>query len=990
MNNLWNIYKIPILIASVAVTSSIITYKSIVYTKKQDDVLNISDEITETLVNEVQESESNIIDTIDLDYNLSKHIQSIYECINSQSHDNIENHLDIIIDKVLDILKEIFQPKVIAIEVLSGDQSKYYHSKELSNITIEKTKGLAKISLDSNKLIYIDDCKYIPRFMSFEPSDDNIDNILCCPIYLHDDLFGFLYFINSTINITNNIKKFDIIFENFIQSLEKSFVYYKNLLEQKKLNALLSIIRIQSADKSLNQLLEVAVENIAKVINAEIASIYLCDINRKEIFICSSCDGLEGLTISYGQGLAGYVAETGECVRIENAYTDHRFLPIVDKFTGKTSKSIICAPIAGFSSSHPIALIQAMNKVNGLHFNKYDEEILITIAKELSIALHLRAREIFELKTTVQSYNPNCEVVSQSVLEASLLQEYGSIAYRYKYRIIDDHIVYGVNRGSQLSETSSEVTTNRSSKPPSSRSTNQSNDYTYTNDTTSYDYTSNSHTNSNQSNETKDIISYNHMNTSINGKYTYNEAFELINNYNLDPFEISNDNLIELAMYMFESYNLIEKFLIDVNTLYRFLTVVSNNYHSINAFHNFKHGFGVMHVTFNILKYGNVDKYLLDIDILSLLIAAICHDIDHTGHNNNFEIASRSSLAILYSDDMVLERHHAAMTNKLLMTPDIDFLKNVSKEDKTYIRKQITNAIFGTDMSKHFEVVEQLTTHISLDPKFNIDDLVDRTKLCRYVLHSADIGAQTQDENLSTKWTNCCIQEFYNQTLLEQQLGLEVTPYMADLLNDEYKANSLQNGFINDIVLPLWQSLAQCFPLLDCFVKSLIKNRDRYLQHMNELYEENEEDDDLICSLTTDGVMSCENKVARSASIVLINEYSVNTVDFNSSQLALRVRSFSEDELLNNYTSARNSSGAGTPVPSKSLRGRAQSDDDSVNKLTAYKTILSGENSPILNESYNSIRARSGDDSNNSLNQNNNEHTSLNKQSLIDNDNYNI
>eukprot|EP01035_Chromulina_nebulosa_P017889 gene17889-23505_t len=314
---------------------------------------------------------------------------------------------------------------------------------------------------------------------------------------------------------------------------------------------------------------------------------------------------------------------------------------------------------------------------------------------------------------------------------------------------------------------------------------------------------------------------------------------------------------------------------------------------------------------------------LKDIDILSLLIAAICHDIDHTGHNNNFEIASRSSLAILYSDDMVLERHHAAMTNKLLMTPDIDFLKNVSKEDKTYIRKQITNAIFGTDMSKHFEVVEQLTTHISLNPIFNIDDLVDRTKLCRYVLHSADIGAQTQDETLSSKWTNCCIQEFYNQTLLEQQLSLE-----------------------------------------------------------------NEEEDDLVCTLTSDGVLSCENKVARSASIVLINEYSVQT-DFNSSQLALRVRSFSEDEVLNNYTSARNSngSGAGTPITTKSLRGRAQSDDDTVNKLTAYKTILSGENSPIINESYNSIRARSGNGSNNSLNQDNSEISSLNNMTI---DNYNI
>jgi 3'5'-cyclic nucleotide phosphodiesterase len=49
------------------------------------------------------------------------------------------------------------------------------------------------------------------------------------------------------------------------------------------------------------------------------------------------------------------------------------------------------------------------------------------------------------------------------------------------------------------------------------------------------------------------------------------------------------------------------------------------------------------------------------------LLAAFCHDIDHTGMNNAFEINAKSDLALLHSDDSVLEKHHAHMTFKLLL-----------------------------------------------------------------------------------------------------------------------------------------------------------------------------------------------------------------------------------------------------------------------------------------------------------------------------------
>ena len=47
-------------------------------------------------------------------------------------------------------------------------------------------------------------------------------------------------------------------------------------------------------------------------------------------------------------------------------------------------------------------------------------------------------------------------------------------------------------------------------------------------------------------------------------------------------------------------------------------------------------------------------------DIAALILSAAAHDVDHPGHNNLFEIKSKSKLAILYNDQAVLENHHAA------------------------------------------------------------------------------------------------------------------------------------------------------------------------------------------------------------------------------------------------------------------------------------------------------------------------------------------
>lgn len=51
---------------------------------------------------------------------------------------------------------------------------------------------------------------------------------------------------------------------------------------------------------------------------------------------------------------------------------------------------------------------------------------------------------------------------------------------------------------------------------------------------------------------------------------------------------------------------------------------------------------------------------------MSLYLAAVCHDYDHPGLNNDFLVKSHHRLAISHNDRSPLENHHAASSFEIL------------------------------------------------------------------------------------------------------------------------------------------------------------------------------------------------------------------------------------------------------------------------------------------------------------------------------------
>jgi hypothetical protein len=90
----------------------------------------------------------------------------------------------------------------------------------------------------------------------------------------------------------------------------------------------------------------------------------------------------------------------------------------------------------------------------------------------------------------------------------------------------------------------------------------------------------------------------------------------------------------------------------DYNCMSAFLARIYKGYRRDVEYHNDLHAADVMQMCFIMLTQGGlIEKAELSpMDVLSIIISAVCHDFGHDGFNNLFHINAITDRAIRYSD----------------------------------------------------------------------------------------------------------------------------------------------------------------------------------------------------------------------------------------------------------------------------------------------------------------------------------------------------
>jgi signal transduction histidine kinase len=86
-----------------------------------------------------------------------------------------------------------------------------------------------------------------------------------------------------------------------------------------------------------------------------------------------------------GEGIAGFVAKSGEIVNIEDVQSDPRFKSDFDKASGYETKNMLCFPISN-KEDEIIGVLQLLNSTNG-KFSEIDEGFLSALSIHAALAL---------------------------------------------------------------------------------------------------------------------------------------------------------------------------------------------------------------------------------------------------------------------------------------------------------------------------------------------------------------------------------------------------------------------------------------------------------------------------------------------------------------------------------------------------------------------------------------------------------------------------
>jgi len=264
---------------------------------------------------------------------------------------------------------------------------------------------------------------------------------------------------------------------------------------------------------------------------------------------------------------------------------------------------------------------------------------------------------------------------------------------------------------------------------------------------------------------------------------------------------------------------------ISVEVITGFVDAAAAGYSKSPQYHNWAHAVDVTHTMFK-MQLEISDGYhslFSELEDLSLLVSAACHDIGHPGLTNDFLVLTAHELALRYNDTSPLENMHCARLFEIMKNPAVAVFGTLSKEQYKEVRTICIEAILSTDKACLVSTVKTLQMFCEMNsghltcawdlacgeepglwPPAELEEALRepgaRKMLRNVMLQFSNISSPTKPWDICREWAFAKFEEFFTQGDQLQKMALPVPP-----LHDRRKTNRplSQIGYIEFFVSPL-------------------------------------------------------------------------------------------------------------------------------------------------------------------------------------------
>ncbi|XP_066228907.1 cAMP and cAMP-inhibited cGMP 3',5'-cyclic phosphodiesterase 10A isoform X2 [Saccopteryx leptura] len=255
----------------------------------------------------------------------------------------------------------------------------------------------------------------------------------------------------------------------------------------------------------------------------------------------------------------------------------------------------------------------------------------------------------------------------------------------------------------------------------------------------------------------------------------------------------------------------------ELEKLCRFIMSVKKNYRRV-PYHNWKHAVTVAHCMYAILQSNR--ELFTDLERKGLLIACLCHDLDHRGFSNSYLQKFDHPLAALYSTS-TMEQHHFSQTVSILQLEGHNIFSTLSSSEYEQVLEIIRKAIIATDLALYFGNRKQLE-EMYQSGSLNLNNQSHRDRVIGLMMTACDLCSVTKLWQVTKLTANDIYAEFWAEGDEMKKLGIQPIPMMDRDKRDEVPQGQL--GFYNAVAIPCYTTLMQILPPTEPLLRACRNN----------------------------------------------------------------------------------------------------------------------------------------------------------------------
>jgi signal transduction histidine kinase len=205
---------------------------------------------------------------------------------------------------------------------------------------------------------------------------------------------------------------------------------------RKELATILSFSALIISSLDIDDVLDRAMKCAEEFIGAEASTVYELDEEKQELMIRvargEKREPVKKITLKLGEGIAGYVVQTGKPMVVQDVSKEKKFSDKFDRMTGFKTHAMICVPL--ILRDRPLGALQVLNKKSADPFTRVELEVLVGMAQQIVVAME-NAKLYRYMEEKVRTTTQELKIAQEKLIRSERLVAMGHLVQGVAHEI---------------------------------------------------------------------------------------------------------------------------------------------------------------------------------------------------------------------------------------------------------------------------------------------------------------------------------------------------------------------------------------------------------------------------------------------------------------------------------------------------------------------------------------------------------------------------